>query len=95
VKELLPVMKKCGVPETSQTDESVSMKNSISLTTNLDEKYNSSTSGLKMIECRLKKLHQKEYGNHFYTLLEGHLYHFVEDLELQFKFNLPQLLGVH
>lgn len=56
VKELLPVIKKCDAPETSQTDKSVSMKNIISLMVNLDEKYSSSTSGLKMIECRLKKI---------------------------------------
>lgn len=56
VKELLQVIKRCDVPETSQTNESVSMKSIISLMTNLDEKYNSSTSGLKMIECRLKKI---------------------------------------
>ncbi|KAL5241832.1 hypothetical protein ACI65C_009242, partial [Semiaphis heraclei] len=58
-EETLPVIiNNDNASQSLQTtaSENVSMKNIISLMTDLDEKYCSSTSGLKMIESRLKKI---------------------------------------
>jgi len=56
-EETLPVINNDNASQNLQTtaSENVSMKNIVSLMTDLDEKYCFSKSGLKMIESRLKK----------------------------------------